>query len=59
MSKLLATSYVRRVNRFYHVNIPVMDKLKSSHFLQHMTGDISLSQFEGVTTLTRPAQGAA
>lgn len=32
---------------------PVMDRLKRSHFLNHLTGRVFLSQFEAVADLTR------
>ncbi|MGH1453997.1 MAG: SulP family inorganic anion transporter [Paracoccaceae bacterium] len=34
---------------------PVMDRLKRSHFLDELSGRVFLSQYEAVTTLTRPA----
>ena len=33
---------------------PVMDRLKRSHFLEEMTGDVFLSQYDAVVALTRP-----
>ncbi|PVA05340.1 SulP family inorganic anion transporter [Thalassorhabdomicrobium marinisediminis] len=38
---------------------PVMDRLKRSHFLDALTGDIFLSQHDAVCALARPEQGTA
>ena len=38
---------------------PVMDKLKRTDFITHMTGDVFLSQFEAVERLRKPAPAAA
>ncbi|WP_319825541.1 sulfate permease [Thalassovita sp.] len=38
---------------------PVMDRLKRSHFLQELSGEVFLAQYDAVAKLTRPAPVAA
>ncbi len=38
---------------------PVMDRLKRSHFIKHMTGNIFLSQFEAVERIRNPTPAVA
>ena len=37
---------------------PVMDRLQRSHFLDELSGEVFLSQYDAYTTLTAQAQGA-
>ncbi|RDC74793.1 STAS domain-containing protein [Rhodovulum sp. 12E13] len=36
---------------------PVMDRLKRSHFLEHLTGEVFLSQYDAWARLARPPEG--
>ena len=36
---------------------PVMDRLKRSHFLDHLTGEVFLSQYDAWARLARPPEG--
>ncbi|MEE4120896.1 MAG: sulfate permease [Paracoccaceae bacterium] len=36
---------------------PVMDRLKRSHFLDHLTGEVFLSQYDAWAMLARPPEG--
>ena len=38
---------------------PVMDRLKRSDFLQHLTGEVFLSQYQAATTLERRTEASA